>query len=219
MNQKCFIFDLDGVIVDTAKYHYLAWQKIAHQLGIAFTPEHNEELKGVSRVRSLDIILALGQIEASKKNKNKWLVQKNEDYLSYLVDMNESEILPGVLPVLQFLKENNQKIVLGSASKNAKPILEKAKIKSYFDAIVDGNDVTNAKPDPEVFLQGAKKVNFKPENSIVFEDSVAGIQAANIGGMISVGIGDDSILGEADFVFPDFTHIDLNFIENLITRE
>lgn len=219
MNQKCFIFDLDGVIVDTAKYHYLAWQKIAHQLGIAFTPEHNEELKGVSRVRSLDIILALGQIEASQEDKNKWLVQKNEDYLSYLVDMNESEILPGVLPVLQFLKENNQKIVLGSASKNAKPILEKAKIKSYFDAIVDGNDVTNAKPDPEVFLQGAKKVNFKPENSIVFEDSVAGIQAANIGGMISVGIGDDSILGEADFVFPDFTHIDLNFIENLITRE
>lgn len=219
MNQKCFIFDLDGVIVDTAKYHYLAWQKIAHQLGIAFTPEHNEELKGVSRVRSLDIILALGQIEASQEDKNKWLVQKNEDYLSYLVDMNESEILPGVLPVLQFLKENNQKIVLGSASKNAKPILEKAKIMSYFDAIVDGNDVTNAKPDPEVFLQGAKKVNFKPENSIVFEDSVAGIQAANIGGMISVGIGDDSILGEADFVFPDFTHIDLNFIENLITRE
>ncbi|MDD2985073.1 beta-phosphoglucomutase [Flavobacterium sp.] len=219
MNQKCFIFDLDGVIVDTAKYHYLAWQKIAHQLGIAFTPEHNEELKGVSRVRSLDIILALGQIEASQEDKNKWLVQKNEDYLTYLVDMNESEILPGVLPVLQFLKENNQKIVLGSASKNAKPILEKAKIRSYFDAIVDGNDVTNAKPDPEVFLQGAKKVNFKPENSIVFEDSVAGIQAANIGGMISVGIGDDSILGEADFVFPDFTHIDLNFIENLITRE
>ncbi len=219
MNQKCFIFDLDGVIVDTAKYHYLAWQKIANQLGIEFTPEHNEQLKGVSRVRSLDIILALGNIEAKQEDKNTWLIQKNEDYLSYLVDMNEDEILPGVLPVLQFLKENNQKIVLGSASKNAKPILEKANIMSFFDAIVDGNDVTNAKPDPEVFLQGAKKVNFPPEKSIVFEDSVAGIQAANIGGMTSVGIGDDSILGEADFVFPDFTHIDLNFIENLITRE
>jgi beta-phosphoglucomutase len=219
MNQKCFIFDLDGVIVDTAKYHYLAWQKIAHQLGIEFTPEHNEQLKGVSRVRSLDIILALGIIEASQTDKNKWLFEKNEDYLSYLVEMDESEILPGVLPVLQFLKENNQKIVLGSASKNAKPILEKAKIMSFFDAIVDGNDVTNAKPDPEVFLQGAKKVNFPPEKCIVFEDSVAGVQAANSGGMTSVGIGDDSILGEAHFVFPDFTHIDLNFIENLITRE
>lgn len=218
MNQKCFIFDLDGVIVDTAKYHYLAWQKIAHQLGIEFTPEHNEELKGVSRVRSLDLILALGNMEASQEDKNKWLVQKNEDYLSYLVNMDESEILPGVLPVLIYLKENNQKIVLGSASKNAKPILEKAKIIDYFDAIVDGNDVSNAKPDPEVFIQGAKKVNFSNELCIVFEDSVAGIQAANIAGMTSVGIGEESILHEAQFVFPDFTHINLNFIQNLINK-
>lgn len=218
MNQKCFIFDLDGVIVDTAKYHYLAWQKIANQLGIEFTPEHNEELKGVSRVRSLDLILALGNMEASQEDKNKWLVQKNKDYLSYLVDMDESEILPGILPVLIYLKENNQKIVLGSASKNAKPILEKAKIINYFDAIVDGNDVTNAKPDPEVFIQGAKKVNFSNEQCIVFEDSVAGIQAANIAGMTSVGIGEETILHEAQFVFPDFTHIDLNFIQNLINK-
>jgi beta-phosphoglucomutase len=218
MKQKCFIFDLDGVIVDTAKYHYLAWQKIANQLGIEFTPEHNEDLKGVSRVRSLDLILALGNIEASQEDKNKWLVQKNEDYLSYLVNMDESEILPGVLPVLIYLKENNQKIVLGSASKNAKPILEKAKIIDYFDAIVDGNDVSNAKPDPEVFIQGAKKVNFSNEQCIVFEDSVAGIQAANIAGMTSVGIGEETILHEAQFVFPDFTHIDLNFIQNLINK-
>ncbi|HBI00681.1 MAG TPA: beta-phosphoglucomutase [Flavobacterium sp.] len=218
MNQKCFIFDLDGVIVDTAKYHYLAWQKVAHQLGIEFTPEHNEELKGVSRVRSLDLILALGNMEASQEDKNRWLVQKNEDYLSYLVNMDESEILPGVLPVLIYLKENNQKIVLGSASKNAKPILEKAKIIDYFDAIVDGNDVSNAKPDPEVFIQGAKKVNFSNEKCIVFEDSVAGVQAANIAGMTSVGIGEESILNEAQFVFPDFTHIDLNFIQNLINK-
>lgn len=218
MNQKCFIFDLDGVIVDTAKYHYLAWQKIAQQLGIEFTPEHNEELKGVSRIRSLDIILNLGNIEATQDEKNGWLVQKNEDYLSYLVTMDESEILPGVLPVLIYLKENNQKIVLGSASKNAKPILEKAKIIDYFDAVVDGNDVINAKPDPEVFIQGARKMNFSNEHCIVFEDSVAGVQAANIAGMISVGIGDESILKEAQFVFPDFTHIDLNFIQNLIDK-
>jgi beta-phosphoglucomutase len=218
MNQKCFIFDLDGVIVDTAKYHYLAWQKIAQQLGIEFTPEHNEELKGVSRVRSLDIILALGNMKASQEDKNKWLVQKNDDYLSYLVNMDESEILPGVLPILMYLKENKQKIVLGSASKNAKPILEKAKIIDYFDAIVDGNDVSNAKPDPEVFVQGAKKVNFPNEKCIVFEDSVAGIQAANVAGMTSVGIGEETILHEAQFVFPDFRHIDLNFIQNLINK-
>lgn len=218
MNQKVFIFDLDGVIVDTAKYHYLAWQKLAQQLGIDFTPEHNEELKGVSRVRSLEIILALGNITATPEDKDIWLKQKNDEYLSYLVTMDESEVLPGVLPVLDYLKQQNQKIVLGSASKNAKPILEKAKVIDYFDAVVDGNDVSNAKPDPEVFLQGAKKVNSPPEKCIVFEDSVAGIQAANIAGMTSVGIGNQEILQEAHFVFPDFTYIDLNFIENLINN-
>ena len=216
MNTKAFIFDLDGVIVDTAKYHYLAWLKIANELGIEFTHEHNELLKGVSRVRSLDIILGLGNVEASQEDKNKWLVQKNEDYLSYLVDMDESEILPGVMPVLQYLKEQNQLIALGSASKNARPILEKTGTLAYFNAIVDGNDVSNAKPDPEVFLIAAKLLGKKPEDSIVFEDSVAGIQAANIGGMISVGIGEASTLHEAKHLFKDFTHIDKNFIDALI---
>ena len=104
MTKKAFIFDLDGVIVDTAKYHYLAWKKIANELGIEFTHEHNELLKGVSRVRSLDIILGLGQVDASQEQKDQWLVQKNEEYLTYLVDMDQSEILPGVMSVLEFLK-------------------------------------------------------------------------------------------------------------------
>jgi beta-phosphoglucomutase len=216
MNTKAFIFDLDGVIVDTAKYHYLAWLKIANQLGIEFTHEHNELLKGVSRVRSLDIILELGKVEASQEDKNKWLVQKNEDYLSYLVDMDQSEILPGVMPILNYLKEQNQLIALGSASKNARPILEKTGTLEYFDAIVDGNDVLNAKPNPEVFLLAAKLLSAKPEDSIVFEDSVAGVQAANIGGMTSVGIGDAKTLNEAKYIFKDFTQMDKSFIENLI---
>lgn len=216
MTKKAFIFDLDGVIVDTAKYHFLAWQKLAQELGIEFTPEHNEDLKGVSRVRSLDIILALGNIEASQEDKNKWLIQKNEDYLSYLVDMDESEILPGVLHVLEFIKEKNQLIALGSASKNARPILEKTGILHFFDAIVDGNDVTNAKPDPEVFLRAAQLLNVSNENAIVFEDSVAGIQAANIANMISVGIGDAAILHEAKYNFKDFTFMDVAFIEALL---
>jgi beta-phosphoglucomutase len=218
MNTKAFIFDLDGVIVDTAKYHYLAWQKIANELNIEFTHENNELLKGVSRVRSLDIILELGKVKASQEDKNRWLVQKNEDYLSYLVDMDASEILPGVFPILKFLKENNQPIALGSASKNARPILEKTGLLSYFDAIVDGNDVTNAKPDPEVFLMAAKLLNITPENSIVFEDSVAGVQAANIGNMTSVGIGEATILHEAKYIFKDFTAIDIQFIEELIRK-
>jgi beta-phosphoglucomutase len=213
---KAFIFDLDGVIVDTAKYHYLAWKKIATALDIEFTHEHNELLKGVSRVRSLDIILELGKVEASQEDKDRWLIEKNEEYLSYLVDMNESEILPGVLPVLQFLKEKNQPIALGSASKNARPILEKTGILHYFDAIVDGNDVSNAKPDPEVFLIAAKLLKTNPKDAIVFEDSVAGIQAANIGNMVSIGIGEKSILEEAQYIFKDFTQIEKSFIEQLI---
>lgn len=218
MNKKAFIFDLDGVIVDTAKYHFLAWQKIAAELGIEFTPEHNEHLKGVSRVRSLDLILELGKIEAAQADKDRWLIQKNEDYLSYLVNMNYSEILPGVMPVLQYLKEQNQAIALGSASKNARPILEKTGIMEYFDVIIDGNDVSNAKPDPEVFLQAARKLGIANEQSIVFEDSVAGVQAANIAGMTSVGIGEANILHEAQYTFKDFTYMDLSFIESLIKK-
>lgn len=218
-NKKAFIFDLDGVIVDTAKYHFLAWQKLSQELGIEFTPEHNELLKGVSRVRSLDIILELGDINASQENKDKWLIQKNEDYLSYLVAIDESEILPGVLTILHYLKDNNQLIALGSASKNARPILEKTGILALFDVIVDGNDVSNAKPDPEVFLQAAKKLNVSNENSIVFEDSVAGIQAANIANMISIGIGEATTLHEAKYIFKDFTFIDISFIETLINLE
>ena len=217
-NTKAFIFDLDGVIVDTAKYHYLAWKKIATELGIEFTHENNELLKGVSRVRSLDIILDLGKVEASQEQKNQWLVQKNEEYLTYLVNMDQSEILAGVMPVLEFLKANNQPIALGSASKNARPILEKTGILSYFNVIVDGNDVSNAKPDPEVFLQAAQKLSITNENSIVFEDSVAGIQAANIAGMASVGIGDATILYEAKYNFKDFTFINEDFLNSLINN-
>ncbi|MBZ4044697.1 beta-phosphoglucomutase [Flavobacterium hibisci] len=214
--KKAFIFDLDGVIVDTAKYHFLAWQKIAQALHINFTHEHNELLKGVSRVRSLDIILELGNVQVSQADKDKMLIQKNEDYLSYLVDMDESEILPGVFKILQVLKDKNQGIALGSASKNARPILEKTGIISYFDVIVDGNDVTNAKPDPEVFLKAAHLLHIDPKNAIVFEDSVAGIQAANIAEMVSIGIGEEAFLHEADYIFKDFTLIEESFIQKLI---
>ena len=218
MRKKAFIFDLDGVIVDTAKYHFLAWQKIAQELNIEFTLEHNELLKGVSRVRSLDIILELGNVEVSQEDKNKWLVQKNEEYLTYLVDMDQSELLPGVLPVLEFLKQNKQPIALGSASKNARPILEKTGIMHYFDAVVDGNDVTNAKPDPEVFLIAAQLLQIPAHDAIVFEDSVAGVQAANIAKMTSIGIGDKKTLFEAQHIFANFTQMETSFIEDLIKK-
>lgn len=218
MNKKAFIFDLDGVIVDTAKFHFLAWKKLADSLNINFTHEINEQLKGVSRVRSLEIILSQGNVQASQEDKNNWLAQKNEDYLGFVHQMDKSEILPRVEEVLQFLKTNNQYIVLGSASKNARPILEKVNILHYFDALVDGNDVTNAKPDPEVFLQGANQVQVAYQDAIVFEDSVAGIQAANLAGMTSVGIGEKEVLHESDFCFRDFTEMSNDFIMQLINK-
>ena len=218
MNKKAFIFDLDGVIVDTAKFHFLAWKKLADSLNINFTHEINEQLKGVSRVRSLEIILSQGNVQASQEDKNNWLVQKNKDYLAFVHQMDKSEILPRIEEVLQFLKTNHQYVVLGSASKNARPILEKVNILHYFDALVDGNDVTNAKPDPEVFLQGANQVQVAYKDAIVFEDSVAGIQAANVAGMTSVGIGEKEVLHESDFCFRDFTEMNNDFIMQLINK-
>ena len=218
MNKKGFIFDLDGVIVDTAKYHYLAWKKLANELGIEFTEEQNEMFKGVSRKRCLEILLDLGKIEATQDQFDTWMVEKNIDYLAYIEKMDESEILPKVKKVLKYLKKKNQPIALGSASKNAQPILEKVGLLSYFESIVDGNSVTKAKPDPEVFLIAASDLKMKPEDCIVFEDSVAGIQAANIANMISIGIGDKNILHEADYNFKDFTKMDKKFLKKLIKK-
>lgn len=219
MNKTAFIFDLDGVIVDTAKYHYLAWKKLANALGFEFTKEQNELFKGVSRKRCLEILLDIGKVEATQEQFDRWMVEKNEDYLSYIEDMDESEILPDVVSVLDYLKDKKVPLALGSASKNAKPILEKVKLLSYFDVIVDGTDVAKAKPDPEVFLIAAKKMDAKPENCIVFEDAVAGIEAANTAGMISIGIGHSKTLSEADYNFKDFTEISLEFLGDLIEKQ
>jgi beta-phosphoglucomutase len=211
-----FIFDLDGVIVDTAKYHYLAWKKLANELGFEFTHDQNELFKGVSRKRCLEILLAIGKIEATQEQFDTWMIEKNLDYLEFIKNMDESEILPDIPKVLEFLKERNIPIALGSASKNAQPILEKVGLLSYFDTIVDGNNVTKAKPDPEVFLLAAKQLGVDANNCVVFEDAVAGIQAANAAQMTSIGIGDKNVLNEAQFNFTDFTQISTDFIKNLI---
>lgn len=216
MHKTGFIFDLDGVIVDTAKYHYLAWRNLAEELNFNFTEEQNELFKGVSRKRCLEILLDLGSISATQEQFDRWMFEKNEDYLKFIAKMNESEILPDVTKVLQFLKEKKLPIALGSASKNAGPILEKVKLMSFFDAIVDGNNVTKAKPDPEVFLIAAENLNVKPQNCVVFEDAVAGIEAANAAGMISIGIGNADVLAHADYNFKDFTEISLAFLNSLL---
>ena len=219
MNKKGFIFDLDGVIVDTAKYHYLAWKKLANSIGLDFSEEQNEQLKGVSRVHSLEKILEWGNRNLSEKEFLDLMNKKNEDYLSYISTMDESEILTNVPQVLSFLIENKQPIALGSASKNARAILERVNLLDTFNAIVDGNDVSKAKPNPEVFLNAANVLQVKPEKCIVFEDAVAGIQAANNANMISIGIGEKEVLKEADYVFKDFTEISSEFLSSLINEE
>ncbi|KGO07176.1 MULTISPECIES: beta-phosphoglucomutase [Dokdonia] len=216
MKKKAFLFDLDGVIVDTAKFHYLAWRNLAKEMNFDFTEEQNELFKGVSRVRSLEILLDLASYDATQEQKDRWLIQKNEEYLKYIKGMDDSEILPDVVRVLDFLEEKNQGIALGSASKNARPILTKLDLLDKFQAIVDGNDVTAAKPDPEVFLKGGEALKIERTDCIVFEDSIAGIQAANSAGMISIGIGEQDVLHEANYVFKDFTEMSNAFLLELI---
>jgi len=213
---KGFIFDLDGVIVDTAKYHFLAWRNLANQLGFDFTEEQNEMLKGVSRVKSLEILLDIGKIDLPQAKKDKLLIKKNEEYLEYVNKMTADEILPGVKQLLNYLDENKVKYALGSASKNAPLILEKVGLINRFAAIVDGNDVSKAKPDPEVFLIGAKKLNISPNNCVVVEDAIAGVQAANAAKMTSIGIGEKNVLSEANYVFENMTQITSQFLENLL---
>ena len=217
-NTKGIIFDLDGVIVDTAKFHYLAWRKMANDLGFDISLEQNEQLKGVSRIHSLKQILGWGGKNVDEAEFERLMASKNEDYLERIAHMNEEDLLPGVKKVLDYLTENNIPYALGSASKNARPILKGLKIEDRFAAIVDGNDVTKAKPDPEVFLVAAKKLEMSPADCIVFEDSVAGVEAANLAGMTSVGIGDKQILKEADHNFADFTEIDIDFIKEIVRK-
>ena len=216
MKNKAFIFDLDGVIVDTAKYHYLAWRELANQLGFDFSHEQNELLKGVSRVRSLEILLDIGNVKLDQDEKEKYLHEKNEQYLKYIAKMDHSEILPGIDEVLHYLKRNKIPFALGSASKNARLILKTLNLLDLFDAIVDGNDVSTAKPDPEVFLIGADKLGVPAKECIVVEDAKAGIDAAARAGMTSIGIGDPDVLENADYDLIDTNELTVDFVQKLI---
>lgn len=207
---RACIFDLDGVIVDTAKYHYIAWREIARELGFEFTEEHNERLKGVSRIRSLEILLEIGGVHLEEHTKNLLADIKNQHYLQYILKITPDEILPGAKEFLESCRKNNIKIALGSASKNAMTILDKLQITNLFDAIIDGNKVTKAKPDPEIFLKGALELGVEPQGCVVFEDAEAGIEAAKAAGMLCVGIGSPSVLSEANWVIPGFVGFSLH---------
>lgn len=202
----CCIFDLDGVIVDTAKYHFLAWRRLAEELGITFTEHDNEMLKGVSRVESLNIILKLGNLSLAESEFNDALSKKNSWYLEYINTLDISEILPGVETFLADVRAKGMKTALGSASKNAVVILERLKLLDAFDTIVDGTHVSKAKPDPEVFLRAAENLDISPSKCIVFEDAAAGVEAAINAKMRVIGVGSPDILGHADLVISDLTN-------------
>jgi beta-phosphoglucomutase len=212
---KACIFDLDGVIVDTAKYHYIAWREIAKELGFEFTEQNNERLKGVSRMASLDILLEVGGIQLPQHKKEELAHRKNEHYLTFILNMKPNEILPGAKEFLMTLRHNGIATALGSASKNAMTILDRLELTSFFDAIIDGNKTSKAKPDPEVFLKGAEALNIDSKNCIVFEDAEAGIEAAIAAGMKCVGIGSPDILFKAQLVVSGLDKMTLDMLSKL----
>ena len=218
MNKKkhlCALFDLDGVIVDTAKYHFLAWKKIAKNIGYDLTHKDNEQLKGISRQDSLNIILDLANVTINLEVFNHYLIQKNNDYLILIQSISPNDILPGILEALTFLKERGIKIGLGSASKNAKIILQKLQLMDYFEVIIDGNMVIKGKPDPEVFLKGSTALNVPNDRCVVFEDAFAGIIAAKKAGMTAIALGDKKFFSNADFCFSNFTQLNIKVLSNL----
>ncbi len=192
------LFDLDGVLVDTAKYHFQAWQRLALTLGIDFTERDNEALKGVSRMRSLDILLGPGGVRCSESEKYKLAEMKNGWYVESLRAIDSGALLPGAVEYLDFLRIKGFGIALGSASKNARFILKRLGIEDKFDGIIDGNCVEKVKPDPEVFVKGAELLSLRNSECMVFEDSLAGIQAAKNCGMYAIAVGSPDVLSGAD---------------------
>jgi beta-phosphoglucomutase len=201
---RAAIFDLDGVIVDTAKYHYLAWKRLANQLGFDFSEADNERLKGVSRERSLEILLEIGGLKVEEADREAMATRKNEWYVQYISNLTPAELLPGAVDYIAFLKSKGVKIALASASKNAPLILDRLKIGYLFDVVIDGTRVSKAKPDPEVFIRAAADLGIPNEDCVVFEDAEAGIEAAIRAGMGSVGVGKPGNLTDADIVITGF---------------
>lgn len=211
---KACIFDLDGVIVDTARYHFEAWKRLATELGIPITEADNERLKGVSRMESLNIILSIGGIKKDQDEMQKLADQKNSWFVEYINDMKSGEIFPGVLELLADLKRNNMRIALASSSKNAQTVIGKLGIKSWFEVVVDGTMITHTKPDPEIFLTAADRLGIKPKDCVVIEDAEAGVAAAKRAGMKCIGIGNAAQLGNADKVVERIDQLNLDMLQN-----
>ncbi len=198
---KGFVFDLDGVLVDTAKYHYQAWRRMANELGFDFSEKENEQLKGVGRKDSLDKILGWGKVTLLETEKESLMQKKNEWYMELIKTMDHDSTLPGVREFLDGSKDLSLTIALASSSKNAQRILELTDLTHYFDTVVDGTQIKNSKPDPEIFNTAAERLSLEPAELVVFEDAQAGIEAALAGGFRTVGIGNKKSLAEAEMIF------------------
>lgn len=216
MIQAC-LFDMDGVIVDSARYHFKAWHRLASELSIDFTEEDNELLKGLSRVDSLETILQKGALFLDNETKMALMEKKNAWYLDFISSMEPGEILPGVRPFLVELRDAGIRIGLGSSSKNAQRILDAIELTPFFDTIVDGNRVTYSKPDPEVFIMGAKNLGVDAARTVVFEDALAGIEAARAGGFRVIGVGDPAVLTTAEAVIAGFDSFSIERMNALLS--
>lgn len=209
---KAVIFDLDGVIADTARFHYQAWKKLASEIGINLTYEFNENLKGVGRMESLDLILTLTEKNYSNEEKIGLANKKNRYYLEFVDRMTPSDLLPGVVKCFEVIKDNNIKIVLASASKNSLDVIKRLEIKNYFDYVVSSKDISKSKPNPEIFIKAAKGIKVATRNCVGVEDSIAGILAIIACNMFSVGIGNKKNLYPADICIKDLTEFDIEEI-------
>ncbi|WP_066057157.1 beta-phosphoglucomutase [Robertmurraya korlensis] len=221
MKLEAFIFDLDGVITDTAEYHFLAWQALANDMGITFTREDNELLKGISRMESLEKILEIGERSSdfSEAEKEALASKKNDHYLTLITKISPSDILPGIKELLTAIKANGLKLGLASASKNAFTVMDSLELKDDFDVIVDAKTITNGKPDPEVFLTAAKLLGVSPANCIGVEDAVAGVEAIKSAGMYAVAIGAGESFPLADVVYSETGELSFAKIKGLFEKE
>ena len=212
---RAFIFDLDGVITETSEFHYMAWKTICKKIGYDLTRKKNEELKGVNRSKCLDMIMEWAKIRLSEKEIESLLEAKNNIYKDYIKDLNENDVCEGVLNFINDAIKNNIKIALYSASRNAKRILCQLKIIDLFTVIIDGNNVSNAKPDPEGFKIAADLTKTNTKDCVVFEDSISGIEGANKLNMYTVGIGSRDVLKNADVVYKGFKNLKIKDIINV----
>jgi beta-phosphoglucomutase len=206
---QAVIFDLDGVITDTARYHYLAWKRLAETQGVHFDEEFNEHLKGIDRMGSLELILASATRSYTQQEKLALADEKNQHYVQLIASMSPADLLPGAVQALDACRAAGLKIGLASVSKNAFAVLEMLGITGKFDYVVDAAKIARGKPDPEIFLKAASELGVSPERCLGVEDAVAGVASIKAAGMTALGIGDPAVLAQADKVIPDLSHFDL----------